>query len=192
MSRAKISYSEIGMALTAKTAKGSSRYCVECQLQCEVVMKAEAEYRGTLSIPLSSTAIETLDLALAHINKLLDRAILHDDDGDDIYAALADATLEKKIEGFYPDGFGADEVDRSLWESVIELEQIRKRATPDTAYGLVEEWLRKEGCLKDEVLNEMPDLRGAPVPLRTEMIFARIAGSMCEYVEGWSDALTSD
>ena len=151
---------------------------------------------SSFSIPLSSTAIESLDMALSRLHELTNKVLLHGDDGGDgeMYSLLATATLEKKIETFYPDGYDEDEdeCDRFIWPAIIQLEGIGKRATSDTAYDLVAEWMKNEGLLKDDVLDDMPELRKAPDPLRTEMIFAKVLGSMCEYVEGWTDALTEE
>jgi len=156
----------------------------------------DADTPSTFSIPLSSTAIESLDMALSRFHELLNKVLLHGDDGggDDMYSLLAVGTLEKKIGTFYPECCDGeeDDTDRFVWSAIIELERIRSRATTETAYDLIAEWLDNESSIIDEFLADMPELRKAPVPLRTEIIFAKLLGSMCEYVEGWSEALTEE
>ena len=155
-----------------------------------------ADSQNSFAIPLSSTAIEALDMALSRLHELTNKVLLHGDDGADgeMYSPLATATLEKKIGTFYPVGFDGieDDSDRFIWPAIIELEGIGKLATSDTVYDLVAAWMKNEGILEDDFLDDMPELRNAPDPLRTEMICAKVLGSMCEYVEGWTDALTEE
>lgn len=150
------------------------------------------DYHGSFSIPLGSTAFESLDLALARLHELTNKALLHLTDGDgEMYSLLATASLEKKINSCYPDGFSKDEddSDRIVWTAIMELEQIRKRATSDNAHNLASEWLSSDGSVKDDF---MPELSKAPDPLKTDLIFAEVLAKLCEYVEGWTDAITEE
>ena len=140
------------------------------------------------AIPLSTPVMETIDLGLAHIERMVDRALSHDEpDEPEIFAKLATKSLTEKIADLFPTGYGTEEqnYDRYHWPSVVGLDELRRQATPETVEALAYKWLKKYewiDVLRYADKNTYPE---TPGPLQTEMLMAKVVSGLGVYIEGW-------